>query len=197
MKPDNPAPFPPIATLRLILRCVEARDAAATAAMMTPAVARRLARWPFPCTTAMAAARIEASRAAAAAGHELPFAIIDRSTSTLLGWIVIHRDTDRPTQGSFGYWLGEAHHGQGTMREAAPAALEYGMKHLGLDIIEAGAHPDHAASFAIMRACRMIPIGERMVPAPARGRDELCLIYALHRAPHPGNAAFAAPGTKG
>lgn len=181
MTTDISAPFPPIVTARLILRCVEPRDAAATAAMMTPAVSRRLARWPTPFTTAMAAARIEASRAAAAAGDEMPFAIVDNSRDALIGWIVIHRDAERPRRGSFGYWLGEAHHGRGYMREAAPAAVDYGLRHLDLDSIEAGAQPDHVASFAIMRACGMTPVGERMVPAPARGRDELCLMYQLHR----------------
>jgi ribosomal-protein-alanine N-acetyltransferase len=189
--------FPPIETARLILRCVEERDATATAAMITPSVSGRLARWPCPFTTEMAVARIEAARAAAAAGTELPLAIVDRSNETLLGWLVIHRHETEHNRGSFGYWLGEAYHGQGFMREAAPPALDYGARHLGLDIIEAGAQPDHAASFAIMRACGMTPVGERMVPAPARNRDELCLIYERRRPLHQGNTAFAVPGTKG
>jgi ribosomal-protein-alanine N-acetyltransferase len=64
-------------------------------------------------------------------------------------------------------------------------------------VIEAGAQPGNTASFAIMRACGMRPVGERMIPVPARGRDELCHFYEVHRPPHQGNAAFPVPGTKG
>jgi ribosomal-protein-alanine N-acetyltransferase len=45
---DDTALFPPIETARLLLRCVEAEDAAATAALITPAVSQWVARWPFP-----------------------------------------------------------------------------------------------------------------------------------------------------
>jgi ribosomal-protein-alanine N-acetyltransferase len=194
--------FPPIETARLLLRCVEDRDAAATAALITPAVSGRLARWPTPFTTEMAATRIATARAATAARTQLAFAIVERSRDTVIGWLVIHRYETERARGSFGYWLGEVHHGQGYMREAAPAALDHGMNYLGLDIIEAGAQPDHAASFAVLRACGMPLVGEGMLPAPARGRDELCLIYERRRPPHEGpphqgNTAFAVPGTKG
>lgn len=165
--------------------------------MITPAVSARLARWPYPFTIEMASARIEAARAAAAARTELPLAIVDKSCDTLIGWLVIHRHETERARGSFGYWLGEVYHGQGYMREAAPPAIDHGMTYLGLDIIEAGAQPDHAASFAILRACGMTLVGERMLPAPARGRDELCLVYERRRPPHQGNTAFAVPGTKG
>jgi ribosomal-protein-alanine N-acetyltransferase len=181
---DNTALFPPIKTARLLLRCVEAEDAAATAALITPAVSQWVARWPYPFTADMAVARIAHSRAAAALGHELPFAIVEQSAGVLIGWLVIRRHPTEHARGSFGYWLGEAWHGQGYMREAAPPAVDYGFIHLGLDVIEAGAQLDNAASFAIMRACGMSPVGERMWPAPARGRDELCRFYEVHRRHH-------------
>jgi ribosomal-protein-alanine N-acetyltransferase len=189
--------FPPIETARLILRCVESEDVAAMAALITPAVSQSVARWPYPFTSDMASTRIADARAAAAAGDELPFALVEKSLGAMIGWLVIHRHAEERSRGSFGYWLGEAWHGQGYMREAAPPALDCGFTLLELDVIEAGAQLDNAASFAIMRACGMNPVGDRMSPAPARGRDELCRFYELRRQPHHGNTAFPAPGTNG
>ena len=188
---------PMIETARLRLRCVKPEDAAATAALITPAVSQWVARWPHPFTTDMAAARIADSCAAAAAGNELPFALVEKSLGVLIGWLVIHRHSQDHSRGSFGYWLGEGYHGQGYMREGAPPALDYGFTLLGLDVIEAGAQLDNAASFAIMRACGMSPVGQRMSPAPARGRYELCRFYEVHRRHYHGNTAFPVPGRKG
>ena len=129
----------------------------------------------------MAAERIAESRGAASNGLTLPFAIVDKASGALIGWIVVHRDAADSRRGSFGYWLGEAHHGRGYMREAAPAALRAGFDRLGLDVIEAGAQPGNAASVAVLRACGLIPTGTRMVPAPARGRDELCEMFEIRR----------------
>jgi ribosomal-protein-alanine N-acetyltransferase len=67
------------------------------------------------------------------------------------------------------------------MHEAAPATVAAAFARLGLDVIEAGAQPGNAASFAVMRACGMQPIGERDVFAAARGRHERCMFYEVRR----------------
>jgi ribosomal-protein-alanine N-acetyltransferase len=174
-------PFPPLETARLHLRCVMAQDAAATAALMTPEVSRWVASWPIPFTQEMAAARIEAARALAFAGDALPLAVVEKISDTLLGWAMLYRDTDDHHRGSFGYWLGERHHGKGYMRELAPVVVAAGFARLGLTIIEAGAQPANEASFAVMRSCGMIFSRSEMVHAPARQRDELCDIYEVRR----------------
>ena len=84
-------------------------------------------------------------------------------------------------RGVLAYWLGKKHHGYGYMREAAPATVAAAFERLDLEVIEAGAQPGNAASFAILRSCGMAPAGERMVFASARGRDELCLLYEVMR----------------
>ena len=80
-----------------------------------------------------------------------------------------------------GYWLGAAHQGHGYMREAAPAAVAAAFGRLGLEVVEAAAQPENAASFAVLRSCGMVPAGECMVLASARGREELCLRYEIQR----------------
>jgi ribosomal-protein-alanine N-acetyltransferase len=65
------------------------------------------------------------------------------------------------------------------MREAAPATVAAAFERLELDVIEAGAQPGNAASFAVMRVCGMQPVGERDVFAAARGRHERCMFHEV------------------
>jgi len=170
--------FPPHETPRLRLRCVARRDAAATARWMTPAVSGRLASWPVPFTPAMAAERIEHWRSMTRAGDALAFAIADKTADELLGWATIQRDDD-PSSGSFGYWLAEPFQRRGYLREIAPVALSIGFERLALAKIRAGAQVDNTASFAVMQSCGMRFVGEAMILAPARGREEPCLFYEI------------------
>jgi ribosomal-protein-alanine N-acetyltransferase len=67
------------------------------------------------------------------------------------------------------------------MSEAAGAAVAAAFVRLDLTAIEAGAQPDNAGSFAVMRHLGMRPIDERPVWAEARGREERCVYYAVTR----------------
>ena len=149
--------------------------------MMTPPVSRWLASWPAPFTAEMAAERIAAAAQANADGRALLFVIERRQDAAPVGWIGVVRDQPVGDRGILGYWLGEAHQGHGYMREAAPAAMAAAFARLGLEMVEAAAQPENAASFAVMHACGMQPAGECMVFAPARGREELCLRYEAVR----------------
>ena len=177
----NSDPFPLLETARLKLRCVAPGDAAATSTMMTPEVSRWVANWPMPFTPDMAAARIETMRRAAFRGDALPFAVVEKASGELAGWIAIVRNAENWRRGSLGYWLGERHHGRGFMKESAPVALRAGFVMLDLDVIEAAAQLGNAGSFAIMQACGMKPTGQGLVFAPARNRNELCSFYEIER----------------
>ncbi|MGY2046771.1 GNAT family N-acetyltransferase [Methylobacterium sp. JK268] len=172
--PDH---FAPIITERLRLRCPRADDAEAVSRMLTPAISRWLASWPVPFTPAMAAERIAAARRAVAENRALICAIDGRADGILIGWIGVVREAQGC--GTLGYWLGEAHHGRGVMREAAPALVAAAFARLDLAVIEASANPENAASLGVMRACGMWPAGTRVIHAPARGRDEACLVYRI------------------
>ena len=175
------APFQPLETARLWLRCVAPDDAHAISAMMTPEVSRWVAYWPFPLTYEMAVERIESSLKLAHAGDMVPFAVVEKASDEMIGWVMFNRDIENPRRGSFGYWLGEEYHGKGYMKELAPVALAAAFKLLDVDVIEAGAQPGNAASFAVMRGCGMRFTAERIVHAPARKREELCHFYEIER----------------
>ncbi len=174
-------PFPPFETARLLLRCVDPDDAAATSALMTPEVSRWLASWPLPFTPEMATARIESLRQRAFERSALPLAIVGKASSALAGWVVIERYGEPGNRGALGYWLGEAYQRRGYVREAMAAALPTALARLDLDVIEAGAQLANVGSFAIMRACGIRPAGQRMVYAPARDREGLCQFYKIER----------------
>jgi ribosomal-protein-alanine N-acetyltransferase len=173
--------FPPLITARLLLRCVTHDDAPTFSALMTSQVSRWVASWPHPLTLEMAASRIEAARKLADAGDALPFGVVEKASNALIGFLTINRDPHERRRASLSYWLGEAYQGKGYMSELAPIALEASFERLDIDIVEAGAQPANAASFAVMRACGMRPTREAMVYAPSRGQVELCQFYEIRR----------------
>ena len=173
--------FAALETERLRLRCVRASDAGAFAAMMTPGVGRRVASWPAPCTVAMAATRVAAARDGVAAGRGVTFGVERLSDGVLMGWIGVSRVGTAERRAMLGYWLGEAFQGQGYMREAAGVAVAAAFRMLGADVVAAAAQPDNAGSIAVLRGCGMRLVGEQMMFAEARQREELCVLYEVQR----------------
>ena len=161
-------------TSRLRLRPPRPEDAPVVSALMTPGVSQWLARWPVPFTVQMAEARIAWSLDAITAGRSLVCVVEHRGG--FVGWIGGGRiaDTDRA---EFGYWLGEPWHGQGFMREAAPAHVAALHARLALDHIEATCQPENHASARVLAACGLKRTGARTMHAPARSRDELVDVW--------------------
>jgi RimJ/RimL family protein N-acetyltransferase len=174
-------PFPPLETARLLLRCVALKDAAETSSLMTSEVSRWLASWPFPFTKAMAENHIQGMRTAAVQATALPYAILLKEGRKLAGWVILTKEALDLRRGALSYWLGQPYHGRGFAREAITAVLSTGFEQLDLAVIEAGAQPGNVGSLAVMRTCGMAEAGERMVYAPARGREELCIFYEISR----------------
>lgn len=171
--------FLPLETTRLRLRFVEPGDAGSVSRLMTPSVSRWVISWPVPFTGEMAAERIDRARDGAAGGTMLPFAIERRSDGAFLGWLSATRIAER--RALLSYWLGEEHHGHGYMREAVAVALAAAFRLLDVDVVEAAAQPGNEPSLAVLRGCGMVLVGERMIFAPSRGRDELCVVLELRR----------------
>ncbi|WP_426958220.1 GNAT family N-acetyltransferase [Muricoccus radiodurans] len=169
-------PMSPFRTARLLLRRAEAADAAPLAALMTDAISARLATWSMPWTAERMAARI-----AEWSPIGLPCAVERASDGALVGWVHALRARDGPERATMGWWCAEAHRGHGYLREAASALLPLAVSLLDLRVVEAGVQPDNAASLAVMRALGMQLVGERVVLAPARQRQERILLFAIGR----------------
>lgn len=186
-----PRPLPAIETDRLRLRCAEARDAEAIAALMNEGISRRLASWPYPYTVPMAADRIAGVRVAAAQRRSLPLVIERRSDGAVMGWISISRAPGEDSVALLTYWLGDAFQGRGYMREAAPAAMRHAFALMDVARLRAAVQGDNEASLGIVRLLGMSSLGEGRIWCPARGREEGCLWFELER---PAEMAMATAG---
>lgn len=183
------AGVPVIETQRLRLRLAEPRDADALARLMSDGVSCRLASWPVPYTPEMALDRIEGVRQAAAAGRSLPLVIERRADGAVAGWISVSRAPGDARTALITYWLGERFHGQGLMREAAPAAMAQAFRSMDIQRVRAAVQPDNAPSLSVVRLLGMLPLGPGRIWCPARGREEECLWFETTRAAMAATAA--------
>ena len=179
----NPDALEPLRTARLSLRCVHPEDAADISRLMTPAVSQWVISWPAPFSPKMAADRIDDARSAAASGDMLPLVVKRLGDDILLGWLSVTRIAEG--RGLLSYWLGENHHGRGYMREAVSVALPAAFRLLKLDVIAAAAQLRNERSLALMHSLGMKTLGEQMIFAPARSRDELCVVLELRQPSRP------------
>lgn len=166
-----------MATGRLGLRPVAARDAAPLAALVTPDVSARLFGLPAGLSVDAARFRIAASRAALAAGTGADLAIL--RDGRMIGWIGAAL-LDAPRRlGSLGYWLGADFHGLGYMTEAAQAALPWLVARLRLDALEASVQADNFASQAILEGLGFQIKARRRLLSPTRGAPEDAIVFAV------------------
>jgi RimJ/RimL family protein N-acetyltransferase len=174
-------PDAPIHTQRLRLRLPQPDDAPALAALMAPAVSARLASWPASLAPEIAAQRLTEARGAAMDGRALPLVIESRADKVLIGWIGATRAEQDPSRAILTYWLGCDHHGQGYMREAAPAAMAAIFDRLGVAEIRAAVQCDNDASRAVLRGLGMGRLGLGHIWCSARGREEACEWWGVAR----------------
>ncbi len=170
-----------LVTPRLMLRPVEIGDTAAVVEVMSPTVTKWLASWPNPMTETFARERIVASMAATARGGHLWWAVIHKADQRLIGGFGCGLTKADRRRMEVSYHLAAAYHGAGYMGEAAQAAIASIWRLFDVDAIEAGAQIENEASFGLMRALGMTPIGTRDIYSSARDRFEPCRFYELLR----------------
>ena len=159
-----------IVTSRLRLRPLRADDAEPTVALMSEAISRWTGSWTPAPTPSDVLGRIERHQAAETESRAIMRAIEGASDGRLMGWIGVDRLDADLRRGVLGYWLGEAFWGRGCAGEAAGAIVDDAWDRLDLEVIEAGAQPENAASLAVLRRLGMTEIGSRSHFAAARGR---------------------------
>lgn len=174
--------MPELHTHRLHLRLPTLADSAAVVRLMTPEISARLASWSPKLDVDTAAARIACSLAEYQAGDSMPLMICRREGGEVLGWIGSRRHQQAARLAVLTFWMGEAYHGQGLMREAAPAALANTFTCLGVDQTQAAVQSDNQRSRAVLRALgmRMIELGS--IWCDSRNRSEFCEWWSIDRA---------------
>ena len=98
--------------------------------------------------------RVYWSQRALQQGTAVPFFLIRREDSSLLGAITLDNIRRGPAQaGTTGYWIGQPFARQGYMREAISALVRYAFDTLDISRIEAGCLPENVPSRRLLESC--------------------------------------------
>ena len=144
---------PTIETKRLILRQLSVDDTADLYRNFADAEVMKY--WQTRDKTALETrARIEAM----IAGWQLhgfgDWAVVDKSTSEMIGYCGLHYITDRP-EVNLGYLLARSSWGKGYATETSLLAVRYGFEQVGLRQIIGVTAPDNLASIKVLVKCGM------------------------------------------
>ena len=165
-----------IRTPRLLLRLVTPEDAQPTAALVTPDVAANLSTWSSPMSRDQALQRIYKSREMRDRREAIDFAIVDRQTDCLIGWIGLAKLDESAAR--LGYWLGTPFRSRGLMKEAAAAAIPAGAKFLSVVLVQAFVLKGNGRSIAVLESLGFRLEGEETMLFENRGCLEECLRYS-------------------
>ena len=155
-----------IKTKRLTLRPFAAADAPRVRELIGAwAVARMLARVPFPYAPGVAEEWIGRHNTARANGDAFPFAITLHNR--LIGCVSLQ---DNPARGQvvLGYWVAVSYWGFGYATEAANAILGFGFGWLGLAGIGAAHYEENTGSARVLTKLGFVETGRSLHPCLAR-----------------------------
>lgn len=174
--------FEPIATERLVLRKIEARDRARLVQLANNwRVAKNLGTMPYPYTPAAADEWIGKQAELWAGAKSKPLAIT--LDGELIGGVGVGTRPDRKDEEwELGYWLGEPYWNRGYASEAASAVRDYAFEVVGLPQIIAGHYADNHASGRVLTKLGFRYTCELPRYSLARGANVRCLEMALPRA---------------
>lgn len=117
------------------------------------------------------------------AGTAVPFFLIRREDSRVLGAITLDNIRRGPAQsGTIGYWIGARYARQGYMREAIEAVVHYAFRILDLSRIEAACLPENAASRGALETSGFKYEGVAQSYLQINGRWRNHVLYANLRA---------------
>lgn len=142
------------------------------------AVARMLARVPFPYPPGAAEEWIAGHDASRARGEDFPFAVTLHNR--LIGCMGLNEDRDRG-QMELGYWIAVSFWGFGYATEAARAILGFGFGWLGLAGIIARHYTENEASARVLRKLGFVETGRGSLFSRARNSELPNVDLALSR----------------
>jgi len=168
-------------TERLGLRLVTLNDAQGLQAIMTAEISKWVAVWPYPLPLATTANILRKVLKEYEEKRTLPLVIVDQSSEKIIGWIKADFNyAERPTA-EIGYWLSEDFQGRGLAFEAASALIKTCFEQFEVDAVRAGAQTANEVSHNLLVKLGMQRVGEELVFAPARNREELCTYFEIAR----------------
>ncbi|GAA5646803.1 MULTISPECIES: GNAT family N-acetyltransferase [Vibrio] len=138
--------FPSLETERLVLRPLDMGDAEPLFAIFSDDEVMRYWNSPPWQTIDDSKAFIQASHSAMVSGESLTLGMYLKSNEQLVGKCMLFSYSAHSRRAEIGFGLGKANWGQGYVREAANALIEYGFGQLSLRRIEAEIDPLNTSS---------------------------------------------------
>lgn len=172
----------PLLTARLRLRPLTESDAPALAALLDDwEVVKHTANIPHPYGEADGLAFVRQMEDKRHAGQGAALAMERSLDGAVIGVIGFGLEADSAPE--LGWWVGRAFWGQGYATEAARRLLRHLFADLGYASVRASAHPDNAASRAVMDRLGMAVIRHDSIALPARGQSVVMPVYGLENGP--------------
>ncbi|MCR6629269.1 MAG: bifunctional GNAT family N-acetyltransferase/(deoxy)nucleoside triphosphate pyrophosphohydrolase [Magnetospirillum sp.] len=168
----------PLLSARLKLRPLRPEDAPRLAELLDDwEVVKHTAAIPHPYTLADGESFIAAMEGKRQSGTGIALAMERSLDRQLIGVIGFGLEADGTPE--LGWWVGRAYWGQGYATEAARRLIRHLFADLGHASCWAAAHPDNAASRAVMDKLGMILASHQRVGQPARGESVIMPVYGL------------------
>jgi 8-oxo-dGTP diphosphatase len=157
---EDTAAGPVLRTSRLLLRPLEAADAASFHRLINDwEICRKLPDAPFPYPAALAGDWIAAADQDRAAGRAAQFAVVDAASGALIGCAGLRLSKDKKTA-DLGYWLGRAFWRQGFGLEVALRLTSWAFAALSVLKITATVAADNDGSVAVLSRAGFLPTGK-------------------------------------
>lgn len=168
----------PLLSARLRLRPLVPADAPRLAELLDDwEVVKHTAAIPHPYTLADGQSFIATMDAKRLAGTGIALAMERTLDRQVIGVIGFGLETDGTPE--LGWWVGRAFWGDGYATEAARRLVRHLFTDLGYGSAWAAAHPDNAASRAVMDKLGMRLAKHQRVGQPARGESVIMPVYTL------------------
>jgi len=179
---DLPFPQPPLADDVVMLRPWREEDAPMMAAWGQDPVIVRWTGVPAGYTAAAARSWIARTENERRQGRTLSLAIVDATSSAVLGSCDIRRpDPGDPALGEVGYLLSRTARGRGVATRAIGLLVAWSIGELGMGRVEALVHPDNPPSLAVLGRLGFECTGALRPSHAGGGAREDRLVYSMPR----------------
>jgi RimJ/RimL family protein N-acetyltransferase len=143
-----PLPDPPLSDGDITLRPWREADAPALSELCQDAAIVRWTNVPANYTEKMARERVAQAEAERMAGQALILAVVG-SSDEVLGACDLRLAADDPKRAEVAFMLGAPARGHGVMTRAVRVIARWAIEQLGVERVEALAHPENVASIAV------------------------------------------------
>ncbi|MGI8786260.1 MAG: GNAT family N-acetyltransferase [Pyrinomonadaceae bacterium] len=177
----NFMPFPVLKTERLILRQIEADDAAVVFDLRTNKTVNKFLLRTSPETIENVLRTIEKLNQGISAGNNIYWVLNLENDRKVIGTICLWNLDAEKSVGEIGYEIHPDFQGKGLMREAVKRVLKYGFEEMKLEKIEAWTNTANSASIRLLERNNFVRNLEAETAIDREKEGEDTVIYVLEK----------------